>query len=145
MKEHTLNTIKKRSVVGVIITGGAQAVSLAGGFVLSILLDPTIFGIYTIVVASAVFLGYFSDIGLAAALIQKKDKISAIDLATTFTIQQMLVGGIVIVALAVSGWIGSSRGFPPDALLLFRILVISFFFSSLSFLKQCVTRCENRI
>ena len=131
MKEHTLNTIKKRSVTGVIITGGAQAVSLAGGFVLSILLDPTIFGIYTIVVASAVFLGYFSDIGLAAALIQKKDKISAIDLATTFTIQQMLVGGIVIVALAVSGWIGSSRGFPPDALLLFRILVISFFFSSL--------------
>lgn len=142
MEEHTFTTIKKRSVMGVITTGGAQVVSLAGGFVLSILLDPTVFGIYTVVVASAVFLGYFSDIGLAAALIQKKEDVSSEDLATTFTIQQSLVLGIVIVALALSGWIGTSRGFSPEALLLFRVLVISFFLSSLKTIPSILLERE---
>jgi len=46
-------------------------------FILTVLISPDIFGVFYVV--SAVirhFLGYFSDVGLAAALIQKKEELT---------------------------------------------------------------------
>ena len=57
-------------------------------------------GLFAIVAESIAILGYFSDIGLASALIQRKEKIEDKDLQTTFTIQQMLAFlGLLIIAL----------------------------------------------
>lgn len=131
MKKKHLDDIKKKSVSGVVITGVVQAVSLLGGFILSILLDPEPYGVFTIVVATTVFLGYFSDIGLAAALIQKKDEVTDDDLATTFTIQQILVVILVVGALVFSKPIADMNGFSIEGLMLFRALIVSFFLSSL--------------
>ena len=144
MKDKQLQEIKKRSVSGVLFNGFAQSVSLVGGFVLSIYLSAETFGVFTVVAATAAFLGYFSDIGLAAALIQKKDTVSQKDLATTFTIQQLLVIALVAITLTSSSWIGSMREFSTQGVWLFRALVVAFFLSSLKTIPSVLLERELR-
>lgn len=135
MDEIGLEEIKRRSVKGVLAltsrTFVLQAISFLTTFLLTIFLAPSIFGVFFVVSAVVSFLSYFSDIGLAAALIQKKEAITDQDLKTTFTIQQFLVGIIVVVALIFSKPFAIFYNLDTAGLWLFRALVISFFLSSL--------------
>lgn len=135
MEEIDLATIKKRSVVGILAltsrTFFLQIINFVSTLLLTIFLAPEIFGIFFVVSAVVNFLNYFSDIGLAAALIQKKEKLTREDLKTTFTIQQILVVSLSLLALFMASKIGDFYHFSPAALLLFKALVISFFLSSL--------------
>ncbi len=135
MRDIDIAVIKKRSVSGILAlttrTFLLQLIAFGATFLLTIFLSPAVFGIFTVVSAVISFLGYFSDIGLAAALIQKKDDISDDDLKTTFTIQQTLVGTMTILALVFSRSIASFYRLDTAGLWLFRALVCSFFLSSL--------------
>lgn len=108
-----------------------QLIAFSATFLLTIYLSPAVFGIFYVVSAMIGFLGYFSDIGLAAALIQKKEELTRQDLVTTFTIQQILVGIAVIVALAVSPLVGRWYNLDEPGMWLYRSLTIAFFLSSL--------------
>ncbi len=135
MEEIDIALIKRKSISGVIAltsrTFVLQIIAFGATFLLTIFLSPAIFGIFYVVSAIISFLGYFSDIGLAAALIQKKEDLTHEDLSTTFTIQQLLVGSITVIALLFSGFIGSFYKLDSAGIWLFRALVISFFLSSL--------------
>jgi len=136
MEEIDILKIKKRSLTGVVAltsrTFILQLISFAATFLLTIFLTPQIFGVFYVVSAIINFLGYFADIGLAAALIQKKEELTQEDLATTFTIQQILVGSAVILAYIFSGTITRFYTLDNSGLWLFRVLIISFFLSSLT-------------
>ena len=108
-----------------------QLVAFGATFLLTIFLSPAVFGIFYVVSAVVAFLGYFSDIGLAAALIQKKETLSREDLVTTFTIQQVLVGTAIIIALILSPFIGRWYGLDEPGMWLYRALAFAFFLSSL--------------
>lgn len=127
--------IKSKSIQGVVAlttrTFSLQIIGFVATFFLTILLSPSIFGVYYVVSAVISFLGYFSDIGLAAALVQKKEQLTREDIQTTFTIQQLLVSTAVIVALVGSKKVGEFYGLDVSGVWLFRALVISFFLSSL--------------
>ncbi len=131
----TIDAIKKKSLSGVIAltsrTFVLQLIAFSATFLLTIFLSPAIFGIFYVVSAVISFLGYFSDIGLAAALIQKKEALNEDDLRTTFTIQQVLVGLVVILAFIVAPYIGTFYHLDSSGLLLLRVLIVSFFLSSL--------------
>ncbi len=135
MDEIGLEEVKKRAVGGVLAltsrTFLLQIISFLTTFLLTIFLAPSVFGVFFVVSAVISFLGYFSDIGLAAALIQKREAVTDEDLKTTFTIQQVLVGAIVIVALLLSRSLASFYNLDTAGLWLFRALVVSFFLSSL--------------
>ncbi len=135
MDETNIESIKKKSVTGILAltsrTFLLQLIAFGATFLLTIYLTPSVFGIFFVVSAVISFLSYFSDIGLAAALIQKKEEITDDDLTTTFTIQQLLVLPIVLVAYFLSSRIGLFYGLDSDGVVLFQALVISFFFSSL--------------
>lgn len=135
MEELDIAFIKKKSISGVVAltsrTFLMQIIAFGATFLLTIFLSPATFGIFYVVSAIISFLGYFSDIGLAAALIQKKEDLTHDDLATTFTIQQLLVGSVTIIALLCSGIIGSFYRLDASGVWLLRALVISFFLSSL--------------
>ena len=77
MEELDLASVKKRSVRGVVAltsrTFLLQTVNFVSMFLLTIFLAPEVFGIFFVITAVVNFLNYFSDIGLAAALIQKKE------------------------------------------------------------------------
>ena len=108
-----------------------QVIAFGSTFLLTIFLSPAVFGIFYVVSAIVAFLGYFSDIGLAAALIQKKETLSREDLVTTFTIQQVLVGMAIIIALILSPFIGRWYGLDEPGMWLYRALAFAFFLSSL--------------
>ena len=98
--EISLEAVKKRAVRGVaVLTGRTFVLSIisliATGF-LTVFLEPNEFGIFWIVSAVVNFLAYFSDVGLAAALIQKKEKLTKPELNTTFLVQQSLVLSLLL-------------------------------------------------
>lgn len=135
MEEIDIAAIKKRSLTGIVAltsqTFALQIIAFIATFLLTVFLSPAIFGIFYVVSAIISFLSYFSDIGLAAALIQKKEKLSDSDLITTFTIQQLLVIPISLLAFIVAPYVGKFYKLDSAGIELFRALVIAFFISSL--------------
>ncbi|MEK7551114.1 MAG: oligosaccharide flippase family protein [Patescibacteria group bacterium] len=142
MEELDIAQVTKKSIHGVFAltsrTFFIQVVSLVSNLLLTIYLAPSVFGVFFIVSAAIAFLSYFSDIGLAAALIQKKEPVTKEDLKTTFTIQQILVLTIVAIALISSNFIGKFYNLEKDGVLLFQVLAISFFLSSLKTIPSII-------
>lgn len=142
MTELDIQQVGRRATLGIIAltsrTAFLQVVAYTGVFILTILLDPKIFGVFVLVSASVSILNYFSDIGLAGALIRKKEKITDIELKTTFTIQQLLVGTISVAAWLLSSNIGRFYNLAPEGVTLFKALVISFFLSSLKTIPSVI-------
>lgn len=127
-------TLKKNTVLSAMSlffqSGYAATLGFGANLLLTILLSPTIFGIYFTVLAIIAILNYFSDIGLAASLIQKKE-ITDDDIKTTFTIQQTLVLTIVLIGFLASSFIQSFYDLPKEGVYLFWALLFGFFISSL--------------
>jgi len=142
MEEVDIALVTKRSIKGIFAltsrTFVVQLVSFASNLLLTIFLSPAIFGIYFVVSAAIAFLSYFSDIGLAAALIQKKEQITQEELRTTFTIQQALVVSVVIIALCLSPFIASFYHLKSEEIFLYQALAISFFLSSLKTIPSII-------
>lgn len=142
MEELDIATITKRSIRGVFALASRtfliRIISLLASFLLTVFLSPSIFGIFFVVSAAISFLSYFSDIGLAAALIQKKEPITDDDIKTTFTIQQALVITLVVVALLSSQLMGKFYNLEQAGILLFQSLAIAFFLSSLKTIPSII-------
>ncbi len=130
----TIAQLKKNTVISTLslfFQGGYSAIlGLAANLVLTILLSPAIFGIYFTVLSIISILNYFSDIGLAGSLIQKKD-ISDEDIKTTFTIQQILIIIVISVGFFLTPFIQKFYQLPHEGILLYWALLASFFISSL--------------
>lgn len=135
MPDIDIEFIKKRSVVGVVAltarTFLLQIIAFGSTFLLTLFLTPDTFGVFYVVSAIISFLGYFSDIGLAAALVQKRDDVTQEDLGTTFVIQQSLVIALVLLSLIFSQMIATFYRLDASGVWLLRALAVSFFLSSL--------------
>lgn len=130
-----LELIKKRAISGIVTftlrTFFIQALAFVATFILTILLTPADFGIFFVVSALINLLVYFSDIGLAASLIQKKEEPTRADLVSTFTIQQAIMLTLVVLAFIFSSRVASFYRLDPNGLLLLKALIFSLFLSSL--------------
>ncbi len=131
----THDEVKSRSVKGVVAlisrTFIIQIISLFATIALTVLLEPSIYGVFYLVSAVVNFLAYFSDIGLAAALIQKKEEVTDDDLHTTFTIQQILVLSLLTLLFLATPFIKSFFGISSAGIYLMWAFGISLFLSSL--------------
>lgn len=130
-----LETVKERSVKGIVAlttrTFFLQAVNFVGIFLLTVYLSPSVFGIFYVVSAIISFFTYFSDIGLAAALIQKKETLTEKDLKTTFTVQQILIITIVLIVFRSTDFITKLYGLDQSSVVLLQTLAFSLFLTSL--------------
>lgn len=130
-----VETIKERSVRGIVVLTGRtfllQIISLVSQLLLFAYLGKYEFGVFAIVSAIINFLTYFSDIGLAAALIQKKEKPSETDLKTTFTVQQTLVLSLISIVLFLTPYFVSKYSLDASGKYLLYALLFSLFLSSL--------------
>ena len=131
MAEVDLQEIKHKTTANVLFLSlrniGIQAISFIGFFLLTVLLGTADVGIFAIVSESVSILGYFSDVGLAAALIQQKTEVTKDEMQTTFTIQQILVG----LALVVAFFIVRSKNLGGNELWIVTALCFSFAAASL--------------
>lgn len=135
MEDFDLNLVAKKSVKSIFAlvsrTFLIQLLGIAASLILAAYLSPSDFGIFFIVSSFVVFLNYFSDIGLAASLIQKKEEPTVPELRTAFTIQQILVLLIIIPAFIFSRPIGAFFNIESHGIFLFYAFLISFLLSSL--------------
>lgn len=133
--EITLDLVKKRAVRGVATLTGrtvfTQVVGLVATFLLTLFLTPNQFGIYFIVSAAVNFFTYFSDIGLGAAIIQKKERLTRKDLETTFTIQNALVLSLVVIIFLLTPFLKSWQHLDTESVYLLWALAFGLLLSSL--------------
>ncbi len=144
--EITLEAVKERAVKGVAVLTGRtfllSLLSLVAIGLLTVFLEPSEFGVFWIVSAIVNFLAYFSDVGLAAALIQKKEKILRADLNTTFFVQQSLVLSVLLVLVLSTPLLQNYYSFSNEAKLLMYALAISLLLSSLKTIPSVLLERE---
>lgn len=144
--EIEIETILKRSVKGIFAlvsrTFLIQIISFILNLLLTVFLSPAIFGVYYLVSAVISFLAYFSDIGLAAALIQKKEKPTNEDFQTTFFIQESLVILICLIAFYLTPFLISFYHINNKGEFLFYSLILAFFISSLKTIPSIILERE---
>lgn len=133
--EISIDLVKKRAIRGILVLTSRgfilNAISFFAQGLLWAFLGQFELGVFAIVSATVAFLGYFSDIGLAAALVQKKEKPTDKDLKTTFLIQESLVVVAVIALFVLAPTIAQRNGLTTEGQYLMYALAISFFLSSL--------------
>ena len=100
--------------------------ALIANFLLMKFLSPSDFGIYGFVIQINAILVFFSDVGLASSLIQKKDQPNDDDYHTVFWTQQSLSWLIFLIAgvIVLSGIITQKTGTAGNWILL--ALALSF-------------------
>ena len=133
--EIELDIVKKRAVKGVaVLTGRTLILNLISfvsqGFLWAFL-NPSQFGVFLVVSATVNFLSYFADIGLGAALIQKKEKPEEEDYKTVFTVQEILVSIIFIIILLLGPVLARTHSLTREGQMLLYALGGSFFLASL--------------
>lgn len=135
MEDFDLQLVAKKSIQGMFALVSrsflVQILTIVSNFVLTIYLDPSMFGIFFVVSAINVFLAYFQDIGLAALIIQKKAEPTLKELRTTFTIQQILVLAIVVPTFLFSTQLADFFNLSQDGLHVLYAYLVSFVLSSL--------------
>lgn len=133
--EIDLATVKGRAARGVVALTGRtfflQTISFLGFFFLTVFLGKAEIGLFFAVSELVAILGYFSDIGLAAALIQKKEKPEIKDIRSTFTIQQTLVLIMVALVFIFTSWLQRFYNITQPGIWLLWALTAGFFLASL--------------
>lgn len=132
----TLPEIKRRILSSFMSLTARQIALRAISFVtlnliLARILPVEILGVFNIATAVITFFAFFSDIGLAASLIQKKDEVTESDIKTVFTIQQVIVATLSLIIIFGAPLISSFYSLDESDIWLIRVLGISFFLSSL--------------
>jgi len=133
--EIDLATVKGRAVKGIAALTGRtfllQIISFFGFFLLTIFLGQEQIGLFFAISELVAILGYFSDVGLAAALIQNKEKPTIQEIRSTFTIQQALVGSLLVITLALTPWLRNFYHIDQAGTFLLFSLLAGFFLASL--------------
>jgi O-antigen/teichoic acid export membrane protein len=133
--EISIETVKARTVRGIVVLTGRtfflQILGLVAVGFLAAFLHAYEWGVFALVNAVINFLNYFSDVGLAAALIQKKEHPSDTDLKTTFLVQEVLVFMIIAIMVIFAPLARTSFSLNNDGMLLYYAVAFSFFISSL--------------
>jgi len=130
-----ISEIKQRSIKGVTALIGRsfiqRLISSVGFFYLSVYLGQKEIGMFAAINALVSILGYFSDVGLAASIIQKKETVENEELRATFTLQQLIVSSLIILTLIFSKPIFSYYQLESSGQFLFFSLLFAFFMASL--------------
>ncbi|MCX6724818.1 MAG: oligosaccharide flippase family protein [Candidatus Shapirobacteria bacterium] len=134
-EEIDIQSVKNRAIKGIVFLSGRmfllQIVSFIGFFLLTIFLNTAEVGLFFAVSELVAILGYFSDVGLAAALIQHKEKPTDKEIRSTFTIQQILVLSLIFIVLILTPWLKNFYHFDTNGVFLLWSLIFSFFMASL--------------
>lgn len=135
-----LGEVKNKTIRSVVALVGRtiflQATSLVAFFLLGIFLSPSAIGIFIAVSALLRIFTLFTDVGLGAALIQKKEELDEDDLKTTFTIQEFLVVSAVLIGFYVTPLVTKYASLDVQGVFLYRVLLVTLFISSLKALPS---------
>ena len=110
--------------------------------ILAPILPVETIGVFNIAIGIVGFFTFFSDIGLAASLIQKKEAITKEDIRTTFTIQQIIVGTLSLIIIMSAPFFANFYHLDNSGVWLIAILGVAFFLSSLKVVPSVLLERE---
>lgn len=133
--EDDIKTIKSRSFISVgsllLQSSYSAALGFTAFFILTLRSGVYLLGIYNTVLAMMSFFNYITNLGLAAAIVQKKETTEE-DLSTAFFLQFSLTVIGVIVGFLLTGFLFKFyKDLPPEAVYLYWAVLGSFFLLSL--------------
>lgn len=142
-----LRTISQRAVKGALSLTfrrvALQAISfITINLILARILPVATLGVFNIGTAVISFFSFFSDIGLAAAIIQKKGEVSREELKTTFSIQQALALLITLLMWVLAPMFVDWYNLEESSVWLFRALGVAFFLTSLKVIPSVLLERE---
>ncbi len=140
--------VKKKIAKGFLSLTFRKAILLAINYltiniVLARILPVSTIGVFNIASSILAFFAFFSDIGLAASLIQKKE-ISLEDIKTTFTIQTILAFSISIIVFLAAPYFANLYNLDFQGMWLVRTLALSFFLVSLKVVPSVLLERDLR-
>jgi O-antigen/teichoic acid export membrane protein len=122
-------TVVRKAVHSVMALGLRQVLNVGmsslGGILLARLLSPSEFGLFAVVTFLLTFLITFGDAGLAASLVRQAHEPVEEDYQAVFTVQQVLVGSVVILFWLAAPWVASAYHLPSHDSWVFRLLGLS--------------------
>lgn len=129
-----MSTLKNRSLKSLAFlfaqSGYSAVLGLITNIIITLLAAKEIFGIYATTLSTLAIFNYISDIGLAGALIQKK-QVQERDLATVFTVQQIIIASLVLIGFSVTSYLKTTYNLPSEGVYLYWAILAGFFISSL--------------
>ncbi len=134
MEKLNSDLIIKRSIKGVFTlisrTFFLNIISFASFLVITSVLGAQEIGIYTAVIAIQRVISFFTDFGLGAALVQKKEELRQTDITTSFTIQAGITLVIFLLASIFLTPLSALFRLNGEAQKLLLVLVFTIFLSS---------------
>jgi O-antigen/teichoic acid export membrane protein len=134
MEKLNVDLIIKRSIGGVFTlisrTFFLNIISFIAFLVITSVLGASEIGIYTAVIAIQRVISFFTDFGLGAALIQKKEELKQEDIITSFTIQALVTLLIFILVAVFLNKFAILFNLNVQAQRLLLVLVFTIFLSS---------------
>lgn len=134
MVDHDTSSLARKTVNGVIALISRQfllqLISIGSFFLISTVLLPADIGIYTAVIAMQRVVSFFTDFGLGAALVQKKNELTQSDLKTSFTIQSIITFSVFIIIFLLKDIISQYFHLNQSGQNLLLALVFTIFISS---------------
>ncbi len=126
--------ITRRTINGIVALISRQfilvLINIGTKFIVASYLAISGFGVYTVVIAIQRVISFFTDFGLGAALIQKKESINKEDTTTIFTIQFLVTLSIFCLVFIFKGVISEVFKLDITAIKLLLTLVFCIFLSS---------------
>lgn len=142
MNKLDFDLIAKRSIRGVFAlvskTFFLNLISFAAFLVITSNLPKTDFGIYIVVIAIQRVISFFTDFGLGAALIQKKEDLRKEDITTFFTIQAGVTLGVFLIVLIFIGVLADFFKLNEQGKTLLIVLIFTIFISSFKAIPSIV-------
>jgi O-antigen/teichoic acid export membrane protein len=119
--------LRRRTVQGVLVNavfmGGAEALMLAQGLIVTVLLGPRLIGLYGIVTTTAVTIAALRRIGIDEAFVQQRESDQEAEFQRAFTLELVVGAAFSLVLLAAAPIVAAAYG---DERLLWLTLAVAY-------------------
>src|ERR1700744_4783418 len=106
--------LRRRTVHGVLINalfmGGAEALVLAQGLIVTVLLGPRSIGLYGIVTTTAMTIAALRRVGIDEAFVQQREDDQEAEFQRAFTLELIVGGAFSVVLLAAAPIVALAYG-----------------------------------
>src|SRR6202007_1480865 len=111
------------ALVNALFMGGAEALVLAQGLIVTVLLGPRLIGLYGIVTTTAVTVAALRRVGIDEAVVQQRESDQEAEFQRAFTLELMVGGAFSVLLLAAAPIVAAVYG---DGRLLWLTLAVAY-------------------
>lgn len=131
MSAHDVRRLAVKGIGAVLVrTFSLRAMTFAGNIILARILDPKSFGLFAIVNFIVLISAFLADMGMGAALVQRKQRLTEEDLRTAFTLGFIIDGAITLALVVLAPVLVAAYNLEPEYANAVRVMAVTIFIST---------------